>query len=205
MASMMHEGPDGEHVRAYEARPTLEEHCPPVRAARGAPALWARMWAPPVTDASIGGPRSRGPEKGGRESSRSSQLPLSVKPWQVTVNACRQVTANASAADPCQTFCGGPLPDRLRRIPARPSAADTRQTFCGGHLPELLRRTPARPFAADTCQTFPGGYPPDPCQLLENVPPPASTTSGAATDAAQYRHQRPNLTAGMCISARHPA
>ena len=63
MASMMHEGPDGEHVRAYEARPTLEEHCPPVRAARGAPALWARMWAPPVTDASIGGPRSRGPGK----------------------------------------------------------------------------------------------------------------------------------------------
>ena len=72
MASMMHEGPDGEH---YEARPTLEEHCPPVRAARGAPALWARMWAPPVTDASIGGPRSRGPEKGGRESSRSSAPP----------------------------------------------------------------------------------------------------------------------------------
>ena len=167
-------------------------------------------------------PPSEGPAAGGRkkagESPRAHQLPLSVKPWQVTANASRQVTANASAADPCQTFCGGPLPDRLRRIPARPSAADTRQTFCGGHLPELLRRTPARPFAADTCQTFCGGYPPDllrriparpsaadPCQLLENVPPPASTTSGAATDAAQYRHQRPNLTAGMCISARHPA
>jgi len=34
LASMMHEGPDGEHVRAYEARPTLEEHCRPVRADR---------------------------------------------------------------------------------------------------------------------------------------------------------------------------
>ena len=156
MASMMHEGPDGEHV-TY--RP--DERTRPGRPWRNT----APLCAPPEVRQPYGPgcghpqsltPPSKGPAAGGRkkagESPRAHQLPLSVKSWQITANASRQVTANASAADPCQTFCGGPLPDRLRRIPARPSAADTRQIFCGGHLPDLLRRIPARPSAADTRQ-----------------------------------------------------
>ena len=75
MASMMHEGPDGEHVtyrpdeRTRPGRPWVE-HCPPVRAVVGAPALWARRGYPQALT-----PPSEGPgwvEKGGRESSRSS-------------------------------------------------------------------------------------------------------------------------------------
>ena len=75
MASMTHEGPDGEHVRAYEARPTLEEHCHPVRAVGGAPALWAGDGHPQALTPPSEGPAAGGLEKGGRESSRSSQPP----------------------------------------------------------------------------------------------------------------------------------
>ena len=179
---MMHEGPDGEHVtyrpdeRTRPGRPwrnTAPLCAPPeVRQPYGPGCGHPQALTPPLE-----GPAAGGLEKGGRESSRSSQLPLSVKPWQVT--------ANAFPARYCQN-----LPSTVRPESSQHGTAGIVPARYGQNLP---RRIPA------------SSSPADPCQRLENVPPPASTTSGAATDAAQYRHQRPNLTAGMCISARHPA
>ena len=81
MESMLQEGAGGEHVRG-QADPggTL----PPVRAAVGAPALWARRWAPPSTDASIRGPRSRGPEKRRERVLALISAPLSFIPVATT-------------------------------------------------------------------------------------------------------------------------